>query len=184
MIHYRDGHTANNLATDFNGVANFNETFPLFNWYVVESDTTRYKRTGTHTVYDAGGPADGTTYCGTTTNGVRPCGTSGAYNFLANTYEAVPLPTDLSVPGAVYCAKADCSSEAATFAAGTAKPSTGAAASTSTGRIDPPWVTAEGWAGLTSQGNWIDFGFAPYRKPCPRRPASPSLSLDPRPPLR
>ena len=35
------------------------KTFPLFNWYVVETDTTRYKNTGTHTVYDAGGPADG-----------------------------------------------------------------------------------------------------------------------------
>jgi len=57
-IRYRDGHNANSLATDFNGVANFNETFPLFNWYVVEADSTRYKTTGVHTVYDAGGPAD------------------------------------------------------------------------------------------------------------------------------
>ena len=39
MIHYRDGHNANALTTDFNGVANFNETFPLFNWYVVEADS-------------------------------------------------------------------------------------------------------------------------------------------------
>ena len=37
MIQYRDGHNANALTTDFNGVANFNETFPLFNWYVVEA---------------------------------------------------------------------------------------------------------------------------------------------------
>ena len=59
MIHYRDGHNANALTTDFNGVAPFNETFPLFNWYVVEADSTRYKTTGIHTVYDAGGPADG-----------------------------------------------------------------------------------------------------------------------------
>jgi len=44
--------------------ANFNEEFPLFNWYVVETDTTRYKNTGIHTVYDSGGPADGTTSCG------------------------------------------------------------------------------------------------------------------------
>ncbi len=75
MIHYRDGHNANALTTDFNGVANFNETFPLFNWYVVEADDTRYKTTGIHTVYDAGGPADGTTDCGPG-NGARPCGTS------------------------------------------------------------------------------------------------------------
>jgi len=158
-IYYRDGHNANSLTTDFNGVASFNETFPLFNWYVVEADSTRYKTTGIHTVYDAGGPADGTT-CGTST---RPCGTSTAYNFMANTFESVPLPSDLSVPGAVYCAKADCASEAAGFAAGTPKPSSSSA---STGRLDPPWVTTEGWAGLTGQSNWIEFGKAPYAA-CP-----------------
>jgi hypothetical protein len=166
MIHYRDGHNSNSAVTDFNGIVNFNETFPLFNWYVVESDSTRYKTTGIHTVYDAGGPADGSSSCGTTSNGARSCGTSTGYKFLANTYEAVPLPADLSVPGSVYCAKADCSAEAATFAAGTAKPSTGNAATTSTGRIDPPWVWAEGWSGMTSQSNWIEFGKAPYAS-CP-----------------
>jgi hypothetical protein len=161
-IRYRDGHNANSALTDFNGVVNYNETFPLFNWYVVEADTTRYKTTGIHTVYDAGGPADGSPSCG---SAARPCGTSTAYSFLANTYEAVPLPADLSVPGAVYCAKADCAAEAASFAAGTAIPSTGAAG-LSTGRIDPPWVVAEGWSGMTSQGNWIDIGKAPYAS-CP-----------------
>ena len=45
-VRYRDGSLANGLSTDFNGTANFNETFPLFNWYVVETDTTRYKNTG------------------------------------------------------------------------------------------------------------------------------------------
>ena len=63
-VRYRDGSLANNLGTDFDGVANFNETFPLFNWYVVETDVTRYKTTGIHTVYDAGGPADGSASCG------------------------------------------------------------------------------------------------------------------------
>ena len=29
------------------------------------ADSGRYKTTGIHTVYDAGGPADGSTYCGT-----------------------------------------------------------------------------------------------------------------------
>jgi hypothetical protein len=159
MVHYRDGSRANVLTTDFDGVANFNETFPLFNWYVVTADSGRYKTTGIHTVYDAGGPADGTTYCGGAGGAGRPCGTSTAYNFLANTYEAVPLPADLSVPGAVYCAAADCSAEAAGFAAGTPKPSS---ATASTGRIDPPWVAAEGWSGETSQGNWIEFGKAPF----------------------
>ncbi len=157
MVHYRDGHNANVLATDFNGVANFNEEFPLFNWYTVEADSGRYKTTGIHTVYDAGGPADGSPSC--TAPGVRGCGSSTAYNFVTNTYEAVPLPADLSVPGAVYCAKADCTTEAGSFAAGTAIPSSSTA---STGRIDPPWVTTEGWAGLTGQGNYIEFGKAPY----------------------
>ena len=162
FVHYRDGSRANALTTDFNGVANFNETFPLFNWYVVEADSGRYKTTGIHTVYDAGGPADGSTYCGPG-NGGRACGTSGAYNFLANTFEAIPLPADLSVPGAVYCAKADCAAEAAGFAAGTAKPSSSTA---STGRIDPPWVGSEGWSGETNNSNWIEFGKAPFAS-CP-----------------
>jgi hypothetical protein len=168
MIHYRDGSRANVLTTDFNGVANFNETFPLFNWYVVTADSGRYKTTGIHTVYDAGGPADGTTYCGPG-NGARPCGTSTAYNFLANTFEAVPLPADLSVPGAVYCAAADCTAEAAGFAAGT---STSTHQLNSTGRIDPPWVAAEGWSGETSQGNWIEFGKAPFANCNPDLPVS------------
>jgi hypothetical protein len=169
MIHYRDGSRANVLTTDFNGVANFNETFPLFNWYVVTADSGRYKTTGIHTVYDAGGPADGTSYCGSAGGAGRPCGTSTAYNFLANTFEAIPLPADLSVPGAVYCAKADCAAEAAGFAAGTAKPSF---ATASTGRIDPPWVAAEGWSGETSQGNWIEFGKAPFANCNPDLPVS------------
>ena len=164
MIHYRDGSRANALTTDFNGNAPFNETFPLFNWYVVEADATRYKTTGIHTVYDAGGPADGSPSCGTTTNGVRPCGKSTAYNFLTNTFESVPLPSDLSVPGSVYCALADCTTEAnADFVNGLAVPSSSTA---STGRIDPPWVWSEGWAGLTGHSNYIDFGKAPFAA-CP-----------------
>jgi len=170
MIHYRDGSRANVLTTDFNGVANFNETFPLFNWYVVTADSGRYKTTGIHTVYDAGGPADGTSYCGSAGGAGRPCGTSTAYNFLANTFEAIPLPADLSVPGAVYCAKADCAAEAdADFAKGIAVPSSTTA---STGRIDPPWVAAEGWSGETSQGNWIEFGKAPFANCNPDLPVS------------
>ncbi len=160
MIHYRDGHNSNALTTDFNGVANFNETFPLFNWYVVEADSGRYKTTGIHTVYDAGGPADGSPSCGDGTT-ARKCGTSTAYNFLANTFEAVPLPADLSVPGAVYCVAADCKTEGGSNTNG-ALFGTPSAQAASTGRIDPPWVIGEGWSGMTSQSNWIDFGKAPY----------------------
>src|ERR1700686_5008093 len=103
-VRYRDGELANNLLTDFGGVANFNETFPLFNWYTVETDPTRYKTTGIHTVYDAGGPADGTT-CGSPWPN---CGSSVIAKNLANTYDPFPLPANLSVPGAVYCNNADC----------------------------------------------------------------------------
>ncbi len=173
MIHYRDGSRANALTTDFNGVAPFNETFPLFNWYVVEADDTRYKTTGVHSVYDAGGPADGTTSCGPA-NGARACGTSTAYTHMTNTFEAVPLPADLSVPGAVYCAKADCTSEAGSFAAGTAIPSS---TSASTGRLDPPYYQGmEGWAGLTGHSNWIEFAKAPFAA-CP--PACATVTVTP-----
>jgi hypothetical protein len=59
-IRFRDGSFSNFNNTDLEGNAGFNEVFPLFSWYVVETDNTRYKNTGTHVVYDAGGPADGT----------------------------------------------------------------------------------------------------------------------------
>ena len=168
-IRYRDGHNANSLLTDFNGIANFNETFRLFNWYVVEADSTRYKTTGVHTVYDAGGPADGTPYCGPG-NGARACGTSTAYDFLVNTFETLPLPADLSVPGAVYCAAADCTTEAASFALGTAIPSS---PTVSTGRIDPPtFGGTEGWDLLTGQSNYMDIGKAPYAACNPAQPVS------------
>ena len=158
-VRYRDGSLSNNLVTDLNGVANFNEEFPLFNWYVVEADTTRYKNTGIHTVYDAGGPADGTVSCGQTSPGYPLCGTTSGpdpYNFLANTAEQNPLPADLSVPGAVYCPTADCANQS--IANGPVPSGTGV----STGRIDPPWLGVEGWQGYSGENNFIEFGKTPY----------------------
>jgi len=76
--------------------------------------------------------ADGSTYCGPS-NGARACGTSAACAFMANTFEGLPLPTDLSVPGAVYCAAADCTAQAGLFATATAKPSSSSA---STGQAE------------------------------------------------
>src|SRR6202040_1329090 len=107
-VRLRDGSLENLLVTDFTGTANFNETFPLFSWYAVETDVTRYKNTGIHVVYDAGGPADGSPSCGLT--GYPPCGPAphATSNFLANTAELVSLPTNLRIPGAVYCSNADC----------------------------------------------------------------------------
>ncbi len=163
-IRYRDGALANNLLTDFGGVANFNETFPLFNWYVVEADTTRYKTTGIHTVYDAGGPADGTT-CGGAFPACGPAGTP--YTYLANTIDRYPLPSNLSVPGAIYCSAGQTAAcTGASINTGTPVPSTGtagvASTSQSTGRIDPPWVQVEAWQGFSGQDNFIEFGKAPY----------------------
>ena len=159
----------NFIGTDFTGTANFNETFPLFNWYVVESDVTRYKNTGTHSVYDAGGPADQTT-CG---NGYPPCGNSTIGKFLANTVEQVSLPTNLRVPGAVYCADADCTGKTITAGAAGSDapscttdpkfPSISVCTGLSTGRIDPPWLGGtEGWQGFSGQNNFIEFGKTPY----------------------
>jgi hypothetical protein len=159
-VRFRDGSMSNNLSTDFDGTANFNETFPLFNWYVVESDTTRYKNTGTHTVYDAGGPADGTlTTCGGTANGTGypSCGTSTIGKFMANTSEPFPLPANLSVPGSIYCHGADCANQSILNGP---SPS---GAGVSTGRIDTPWLGGvEGWQGFSGQNNFVEFGKEPY----------------------
>jgi hypothetical protein len=174
-VRYRDGSLANNLQTDFTGTANFNETFPLFNWYVVETDVTRYKNTGTHVVYDSGGPADGTPACGV--SGYPPCGTSTIGKFLANTAEVVSLPSDLRVPGSVYCAGADCigksvmngptssdpPSVCTPSVSGPAGFSYSCSTTLSTGRIDNPWFGGtEGWQGFSGQNNFLEFGKAPY----------------------
>ena len=57
-VRFRDGSISNTLFTDSTGHATFNELFPLFNWYVVEADTTRYKATANHVVVDGGGPVE------------------------------------------------------------------------------------------------------------------------------
>ena len=185
-VRLRDGSIENLLTTDFTGTANFNETFPLFSWYTVETDVTRYKNTGTHTVYDAGGPTDGSSSCGTT--GYPPCGTSTIAKYLARTYEDVSLPTsptNLRTPGSVYCTNADCSGFSIGGAAltpgttntsptctytppsgtGTAyvPPSVTCSSALSTGRIDNPWMGGyEGWQGFPGQFNFAEFGKAPY----------------------
>ncbi|TLZ03415.1 MAG: hypothetical protein E6K39_14335, partial [Gammaproteobacteria bacterium] len=104
-IRFRDGSYSNFNNTDLAGNAGFNEVFPLFSWYVIESDSTRYKNTGTHVVYDAGGPADGSPSCGA--SGTLPCKSSSIAAMMANTAERVSLPVAQRVPGSVYCANAD-----------------------------------------------------------------------------
>jgi hypothetical protein len=61
-IHFRDGSVSNILTTDGDGNAVFNELFPLFNWYVIESDQTRFNGTGVEVVVDAGGAPDCVNY--------------------------------------------------------------------------------------------------------------------------
>ena len=175
-VRLRDGSLENLLLTDFNGTANFNETFPLFSWYAVETDVTRYKNTGTHVVYDAGGPADGTlTTCGGSISGAGypPCGTSTIAKYLANTAEMVSVPTNLRVPGSVYCATADCATNSILSGPGSSAAPSSCTTSTagvvtcsstlSTGRIDNPWFGGvEGWQGFPGQFSFMEFGKAPY----------------------
>jgi hypothetical protein len=71
------------------GNAGFSEVFPLFSWYVV-GRTTRFKNTGTHVVYDSGGPADGSSAC--LGGGTAPCGNSSIATLMANTAEQVGVP--------------------------------------------------------------------------------------------
>lgn len=139
-LRFRDGSFSSFNNTDGNGYAPFNEVFPLFNWYVVDDDQTRYKSSGTHVVYDAGGPVDST--------GVPGSGNSTIAGNFANTVETLPVPPNLRVPGARYCADADCTS-------------TG---SGSTGRVDPPWVNSEAWQGFSGQNSFIEFGKTPFAK--------------------
>jgi hypothetical protein len=156
-IRFRDGSYSNFNNTDLAGSAGFNEVFPLFSWYVIETDTTRYKTTGTHVVYDAGGPADGSPSC----NSTAPCGNSNIAANLANTHEAVPLPTNLRIPGAWYCSTADCTDAPTPRGSGA-----GGGTGGSTGRVDPPIVhpygSTYGWQGFSGQNSFLEFGKKPY----------------------
>ena len=90
-IRFRDGSISNLNSTDLDGFAGFNEVFPMFNWYVIETDSTRYKNTGIHVVYDAGGPVDGSAgqyACGQ--GGFPPCGNSSLLANMARTNRGFP----------------------------------------------------------------------------------------------
>ena len=142
-IRYRDGSFGFFNNTDLDGYAGFNEVFPFMNWLVVETDNTRYKPAGVHVVYDTGGPVDCSQQSGID---ARPCSDVAAH--IASTKESVPLPTPLRVPGARYCASADCPA--------------GDDQGGSSGRVDPAGVTSEGWQGLLGQNSFIEFAMKPF----------------------
>ena len=148
-IRYRDGSYMGYNNTDLNGFAGFNEVFPFLNWLVVDTDSARYKQSGVHVVYDAGGPVDGTAGGGSSTIGAA----------LANTIESptAHLPTELRVPGARYCASADCPKNDT--------------AGGSTGRVDPGYVPSEGWQGLLGQNSFIEFAMRPFADAAGTAPA-------------
>jgi hypothetical protein len=165
-VRFRDGKFSNWLLSDSGGLAHFNETFPLFNWYVVESDTTRFRGTGVHVVNDIGGQIDGPGPAG---NG----NTASAYQGLLNSREVCPLPTNLRYPGSVYCGPTDPQCASTTLLN---NPNGGGAAptvctpgqtavpapSTSSGRIDPGHVQTEALQGFVSQNQLLDWGKMPY----------------------
>ena len=84
------------------------------------------------------------------------------------------VPTNLRVPGAVYCAGADCTGKSIQNGPGTSDPPSVCTTSTavppvttcstqlSSGRIDPPWIGVEGWQGFPGQNNFLEFGKEPY----------------------
>lgn len=57
-VRFRNGAPSNMTLSDGNGNGILVELFPLFNWYVAEADTTRFKQTGVHVVVDGGGKPD------------------------------------------------------------------------------------------------------------------------------
>jgi IPT/TIG domain-containing protein len=169
-----NGKPLNTLGSDITGRANFDETFPAFAWYSVESDTTRFRGTGVHVVNDAGGQLDGPT-------SGQGNGNTGPYQAILNSQESFSLPPALRVPGAVYCGPTDAACAAtnfvtnptgntATAGAGCSTPSGAPAGTTnctglSTGRIDPGAITVESWQGGVSEYDMLDWGKMPYMAP-------------------
>jgi hypothetical protein len=147
-IRQTNGKLLNTLLSDASGMAHFDETFPAFAWYNVESDTTRFRATGVHAVNDAGGQPDGPIPSG---NG------NTAYPGILNSTESFPLPANLRVPGAYYCTSGNCAERQ-----GIAGPAPAGGTGGSTGRIDPGTVEVEGWQGGVSEFDLLDWGKIPY----------------------
>ena len=150
-IRFRDGSFSNFNNTDLNGFAGFNEVFPLFSWYMIETDSTRYKTTGVHVVYDAGGPTDG--------NGG---GTSAIGQNFANTCGRRSL---CRLPARAW--RGLLRQRRLQWIFDRQRPSTGGSSgpttNLSTGRIDPPlWFGSYGWQGFSGQNSFLEFGKKPF----------------------
>src|SRR5262249_28936253 len=144
-IRMRNGRFNNFSLTDITGSAAFNETFPLFNWYVVETDTTRFNSTGVHVVNDAGGKLDA----------------SGPCAAVLNSTESFSVPTNLRVPGAVYCSAGDAACATSNLVTNPTK-NANTTSGLSTARVDPADVVTEGWQGGLGEYDVIDWGKQPY----------------------
>jgi hypothetical protein len=132
-VRFRDGTFSNKLVTDASGNAFHNELFPLFNWYVLENDQTRYKNTGVHVIYDAGGVPDQTSL----TSALAPKGEYFPTLGVINSTEKFTLPPALQIPGAKY------------------NPG-------KTERIDPPGIITEGMQGYINQTEFLEWGKQPF----------------------
>ncbi|MDB6084496.1 MAG: multicopper oxidase type 3, partial [Gammaproteobacteria bacterium] len=133
-IRFRDGSISNFLTTDNSGSVTASEVFPLFNWYVLESDTTRYTGTGVSVTYDAGGQPDTATTSIVDLNGAAQ---TKDYRGLLNSAEANPLDASLLPAGSK-------------------------ATPNSTMRIDPGTTLTEGVQSYINQTSVVDWGKRPY----------------------
>ncbi len=85
-VRYRNGAPSNATLSDSAGNGILVELFPLFNWYVAEADTSRFKQTGVHIWVDGGGKPD----------------TSGIGQFLwTSTYPTGESSVRVETPGAL-----------------------------------------------------------------------------------
>lgn len=133
-IRFRDGSISNLLTTDSDGSANFDQLFPLFNWYVTESDTTRFKGSKVAVAADNGGPVscDSNTAQNTSQPGTNPAFCNGPYKDVYNGILNPQDPTSANLDGGVGP------------------------------RLDDGSVLYEGVQGFISQTNVIDWGKIPY----------------------
>ena len=155
-IRFRDGSFSIFNNTDLDGNAGFNEIFPLFNWYVVETDSTRYKNTGYSRGLRRGRARRRLRRVRrrTATRRAEPPRSASSWRTRS---KPISLPANLRFPGSVYCANADCTGFS--IANG---PGSSATANLSTGRIDPAWVDSDGWQGFIGQNSFLEFGKKPF----------------------